>query len=81
MATPEFLEVMVQEPRVRSFPESVFKTLMFLEHAAKFLRVSSYAVRRQLRTHWKRLDKGGAIKNALEEAGQRLQSVEIALSK
>ena len=54
----EFLEAMVQEPCARSFPESVFKTLMFLEHAAKFLRVSSYAVRRQLRTHWKRLDRG-----------------------
>ena len=58
----EFLEAMVEEPCARSYPESVFKTLMF-EHAGEV-------------PEHDQICRSAAVKNALEEAAHTLQSVE-----
>ena len=57
----EFLEAMVEEPCARSFPESIYKTLMFLEHAGEVPEQDQ-------------LYRSPAVKNALEEAAHRLQN-------
>ena len=64
----EFLEAMVEEPCARSFPEAVFKALMFLEYAGEVPEADQ-------------LCRAPAIKNALEEANLRLQSVELKPSR
>ena len=64
----EFLEAMVEEPCARSFPESVYKALMFLEYAGEVPESDQ-------------LCRAPAIKNALEEANLRLQSVELKPSR
>ena len=64
----EFLEAMVEEPCARSFPESVYKALMFLEYAGEVPEADQ-------------LCRAPAIKNALEEANLRLQSVELKPSR
>ena len=64
----EFLEAMVEEPCSRSFPESVFKTLMFLEHAGEVPEADQIC-------------RSAAVKNALEEAAHRLQAIEQKTTK
>ena len=64
----EFLEAMVEEPCSRSFPESVFKTLMFLEHAGEV-------------PEHEQVCRSQAVKNALEESILRLQGVEIKAAR
>ena len=60
----EFIEAMIEEPCARTFPESAFKSLMFLEYAGEV--PESDQMCRSL-----------AVKNVLEEASLRLQSVEL----
>lgn len=55
----EFIEAMVEEPCARSFPESAYKALMFLEYAGEV-------------PESEQLCRVPSIKNALEEAALRL---------
>ena len=64
----EFIEAMVEEPCARSFPESAYKSLMFLEYAGEVPESDQ-------------LCRSPAVKNALEEAALRLQSVELRPTK
>ena len=64
----EFLEAMVEEPCARSFPESIYKTLMFLEHAGEVPEQDQIC-------------RSAAVKNALEEASHRLQAIEQKTAK
>ena len=64
----EFIEAMIEEPCARTFPESAFKSLMFLEYAGEVPEADQMC--RSL-----------AVKNVLEEASLRLQSVELKPSK
>lgn len=52
--------MMVEEPCARSFPDSIFKSLMFLEYAGEV-------------PEHEEICKSPAVKNALEEAAHRLQ--------
>ena len=63
-AFAEFLEAMVEEPCSRSFPEAVYKALMFLEYAGEVPEAEQVC-------------RAPAVKNALEEAALRLQSVDL----
>ena len=67
-AFAEFLEAMVEEPCAKSFPESVYKSLMFLEYAGEVPEADQIC-------------RAPAVKNALEEAALRLQSVELKPSR
>ena len=60
----EFIEAMVEEPCSRSFPESVYKALMFLEYAGEVPEADQNC-------------RSPAVKNVLEEASLRLQTVEL----
>ena len=60
----EFIEAMVEEPCAKSFPESVYKALMFLEYAGEVPEAEQIC-------------RAPSVKNALEEAALRLQSVEL----
>lgn len=61
----EFLEAMVEEACAKSFPESVYKFLMFLEYAGEVPETEQVC-------------RFPAVKNALEEAALRLQSVDLS---
>ena len=60
----EFLEAMAQEPCSRCCPESIYKTLMFLEHAGEVPEA-------------KQMCRAPSVKNALEETSLRLQTMEV----
>ena len=64
----EFIEAMVEEPCAKSFPESVYKSLMFLEYAGEV-------------SESEQICRAPAVKNALEEAALRLQSVGLKPAK
>lgn len=59
----EFLEAMAHEPYSRTFPESIYKTLMFLEHAGEVPEVNQMC-------------RTAAVKNALEAAIDGDQAIE-----
>ena len=64
----KFIEAMVEEPCSRSFPESAFKSLMFLERAGEVPEGDQVC-------------RAPSVKNTLEEASLRLQTVELKPAK
>ena len=68
----------MEEVCAKSFPESVYKFLMFLEYAGEVPETEQVcrfpAVKEQV-------CRFPAVKNALEEAALRLQSVDLSCSR